>query len=214
MTHSATKDTARETVFDVDVEKLAQVYAQAGLNAAGDAPAQQALLDELKSLVADVLDKFPQFEHVLGSALVTEDEKLALLDRVFGKRASATMLSFLKVMARHDRLGLLRQVARSADQLWETRCNRLAVEIRLACETSPELLQEMTDRLRKHFGAEPVVKTIIDPELIAGFVVRVGDRVMDASARTNLERARKAMIAHSIEALQSRPDKFFDKSAT
>jgi len=208
MSQNATKGTARETVFDVDVEQLARVYAQAALDAAGDHQAQSALMEELKSLVVEVLDKFPEFEQVLGSALVAEHEKLGMLDRVFGQRLSITALSFLKVMAEHHRLGLLRQVVRSATQLWEDRSNRLPVEIRLACETSPELIEEMTTSLKRAFDADPVVKTVIDSNLIAGFVVRVGDRVYDASARTGLERARTTMIAHAIEAIQSHPERF------
>jgi F-type H+-transporting ATPase subunit delta len=208
MSQSATKGTPRETVFDVDVEKLARVYAQAVLDAAGDHQAQSAMMEELKSVVTEVLDKFPRFEQVLGSALVSEDEKLGLLDRVFGKHLSATALSFLKVMAQHQRLGLLRQVVGSAAQLWETRSNRLPVEIRLACETSPALVDELTATLKRAFGADPVVTMVIDPELIAGFVVRVADKVYDASARTSLERARSSMIAHAIEAIQSRPERF------
>lgn len=208
MSQSATKGTARETVFDVDVEKLARVYAQAVLDAAGDHQAQSLMMEELKSLVTEVLDKFPEFEQVLGSALVSEDEKLATLDRVFGKRLSTTTLSFLKVLTEHQRLGLLRQVVRSAAQLWESRSNRLPVEVRLACETNPALIEEMTSVLKRAFGADPVVRTVIDPKLIAGFVVRVGDKVYDASARTSLERARTTMIAHAIEALQSRPERF------
>jgi F-type H+-transporting ATPase subunit delta len=213
MPQTATKGTARETVFDVDVEKLARVYAQAVLDAAGDHQAQSAIAEELKSLVTEVLDKFPEFEQVLGSALVSEDEKLGMLDRVFGPRLSTTALSFLKVLATHHRLGLLRQVARSAAQMWETRSNRLPVEIRLACETSPALIEEMTSTLKRAFGADPVVQTTIDPKLIAGFVIRVGDKVYDASARTSLERARTTMIAHAVEAIQRRPEKFLDQAA-
>ncbi len=214
MPQSATQGTPRETVFDVDVEKLARIYAQAVLDAAGDHQAQSSIMEELKSLVTEVLDKFPDFEQVLGSALVSEDEKLAMLDRVFGKRLSTMTLSFLKVLTEHQRLGLLRQVVRSAAQMWETRSNRLAVEIRLACETSSALLEEMTSTLKRVFDADPVVKTVIDPTLIAGFVVRVGDKVYDASARTSLEHARTTMIAHAIEAIQSRPEKFLDKVTT
>ena len=57
MSESAKKQKVRETVFDVDVEKLARVYAQAVLDAAGDADAQAAVMEELKALVSEVLDR-------------------------------------------------------------------------------------------------------------------------------------------------------------
>ena len=55
-----------------------------------------------------------------------------------------------------------------------------------------------------------MVHTVIDPDLIAGFVVRVGDQVYDASARTSLEQARTAMIANAVKAIQSSPDQFVE----
>ena len=65
--------------------------------------------------------------------------------------------------------------------------------------------------MKQSLGAEPVITTVINPDLIAGFVVRVGDRVYDASARTSFERARTAMVARAVEAIQSRPEQFMEK---
>jgi len=58
---SATSDTSRETVFDVDLEKLARVYAQAALDAAGDQ--ESDLLAELQAIVSEALDKHPDLEQ-------------------------------------------------------------------------------------------------------------------------------------------------------
>ena len=165
-------------------------------------------MTELKALGSEVLDKFPEFEQVLESALVSQDEKLALIDRVFGPRLSGTAISFLKVLAGHDRLGLLRSVIRSGTELWEERSGRMPVEIQLALDTSSTLIDEMVAALKDKFGADPVIKKVINPDLIAGFVVRVGDQVYDASARTSFENARTAMVAHAVEAIQSRPERF------
>ena len=210
MSESDTKRKARETVFDVDVEKLARVYAQAVLDAAGDAGDQAAVMDELQALVSEVLDRFPDFEQILASELISQDEKLEMIDRVFGGSLSATALSFLKVMGDHGRLGFLRQVVRSAQTVWAERNNRRNVRIELAQEAAPPLLQELVNKLQQSLGAEPVVTTVVNPDLIAGFVVRVGDRVYDASTRTSFERARSAMVARAIEAIQSRPEQFME----
>ncbi len=207
MSESDTKRKARETVFDVDVEKLARVYAQAVLDAAGD---QAAVMDELQALVSEVLDRYPDCEQMLASELLSQDEKLEMIDRVFGGSLSATALSFLKVMGDHGRLGFLRQVVRSAQTVWDERNNRRKVRIELAQEAAPPLLQELVNKLQQSLGAEPVVTTVVNPDLIAGFVVRVGDRVYDASTRTSFERARSAMVARAIEAIQSRPEQFME----
>jgi len=208
MNDSAAAAKVRETVFDVDVEKLARVYAQAVLDAAGDVNAQTAVMKELEALVTDVLDQFPDFEELFASELISQDEKQAMIQRVFGGRLSDTALSFLKVMGDHSRLGLLRQVVRSAQAVWAERNKLRTVNVELAREASPPLLQEVVDALKKSLGIEPVVNTSVNPDLIAGFVVRVGDKVYDASARTSFERARSEMVARAIEAIQTRPDQF------
>ncbi len=206
---SATKDSSRETVFDVDVEKLARVYAQAALDAAGTK--EDEVLEELQATVTEVLDNHPDLEEVFGSALVSQDEKIGMIDRVFGSSVSATTLSFLKVLTKHDRLGVLRQVVRVAGQLWERRSNRVPVLVELALDLDDSLHKEIVNSLRDKLGIEPVVTTKINPDLIAGFVVRVGDKVYDASTRTSLERSRQAMISRAIGTIQDKPEKFLEK---
>ena len=206
---SATKDSSRETVFDVDVEKLARVYAQAALDAAG--AKEDEVLEELQATVTEVLDNHPDLEEVFGSALVSQDEKIGMIDRVFGSSVSATTLSFLKVLTKHDRLGVLRQVVRVAGQLWEQRSNRVPVLVELALDLDDSLHKEIVNSLRDKLGIEPVVTTKINPDLIAGFVVRVGDKVYDASTRTSLEKSRQAMISRAMETIQNKPDQFLEK---
>src|SRR5262245_25853456 len=94
-----------DTVFDVDVERLARVYAQAALDAAGGPAEQDALMEELESLRDDVIDREPRVVKLFDSELISEERKVAMIDRMFGGRASGTLLNVLKVMARHGRLG-------------------------------------------------------------------------------------------------------------
>jgi F-type H+-transporting ATPase subunit delta len=213
MSHNATNDAGQDTVFDVDVEKLSKVYAQAGLNAAGDPAAQQSLMDELNSVLTEVLVKFPEVEKVFASALVSNDDKSGIIDRVFGKDLSPTALNFMKVIAKHGRLGILRPIIRSANALWQVRLNEISVKLELAHPIDESLQQHMIDVIGQRLGKKPLVTVVINPELIGGFVVRAGDRVLDASVRYNLERARQEMVARSIEAIQRTPEKFQQQEA-
>jgi F-type H+-transporting ATPase subunit delta len=203
-----------ETVFDVGVERLARVYAKAALDAAGGRAEQDALMSELDSLRTDVLDRQPKLIELFASELVSEGEKLALIDRVFGGRASTLLLNVLKVLNEHGRLGMVRDVIAAARKLWETRSGRLPVHLETANPLSPELEQELLASLTKVLGADPIVSASINPDLIAGFVIRVGDRVFDGSVRTRLEAMRKGMIARATEAIQLTPQRFFSHEAS
>lgn len=208
-----TNNAGQDTVFDVDVEKLSKVYAQAGLDAAGDPAAQQSLMNELNSVLTEVLAKFPGVESIFASALVSDEDKAGIIDRVFGKNLSPTALNFLKVIAKHGRLGILRPIIRSANTLWQVRLNEIAVKLELAHPIEDSLQQHMIDVIGQRLGKKPLVTVEIKPELIGGFIVRAGDRVLDASVRTNLERARQEMVAKSIEAIQRTPEQFLQEAS-
>ncbi len=199
---------SQDTVFDVDAERLARVYAEAGLGASGGLEQQQALVEELQSLVNDVLMRSPRIEEVLRSELISDEEKLAMIDRVFGGRASNTTVTLLKVMARHKRLGLIRNVARVAQQVWQARAGRVPVQLETANELDPALEREILMAFGHVLHSDPIVSHRVNPDLIAGFVIRVGDRVYDASIRTRLEKLRHGMIDRAVEAIQRSPERF------
>jgi F-type H+-transporting ATPase subunit delta len=212
MAQRTSEHSSQETIFDVDVEKLARVYAQAGLDAAGDSRAQQSLVEELKQIETEVLLKHPGLEKLFASALVSQDDKLGIIDRVFGKSLSEKALNFIKVIGRHGRLEILRPIIHNLNKLWMQRQNQLAVTLELAHEIDPALQQEMIALIDKRLTADTIVTVKINPDLIAGFVVRAGDRVLDASVRTNLERARQSMVEKSIERIAQRPEKYYESA--
>ncbi|WP_428303661.1 ATP synthase F1 subunit delta [Lacipirellula sp.] len=205
-------DRDQENVFDVDAERLARVYAEAGLNAAGSIAEQESVVAELEAVVRDVLSVDPRVGEIFSSELIDSDEKVGMLDRILGKQASPKTLNLLKVMARHERLGLLRDVAKAARKMWQQRSGRIPVELETANELDATLEKEILTAFGGVLGADPIVTQRVNPELIAGFVIRVGDRVYDGSVRTRLEKMRLAMIERAVDAIQKTPQRFVDKT--
>jgi F-type H+-transporting ATPase subunit delta len=197
-----------DTVMDVTEEQIARVYAQAFMGVAVNSPDATALVDEIASLVNDILGNFPRLEHTLWSALVSHDQKQQLLDRVFSGRASVPVLNFLKVLSIHGRLALLRPINRLLKKLDAERRGLTAVEVRVAAPLEGGVQAEIEQRLRKMLGGEPVLHVVVDPALIGGIVIRVGDRVYDGSIHTQLEHARRAMIERVIERIETQPERF------
>ena len=200
--------------LDVTAQQIARVYAQAFLGASttaagGDvaAPAVHDDVQQLRSVVSEVLDRFPKFESTLRSALVPADAKERMLDNIFRGKSTQVVLSLLKVLARHNRLEVLRLVATQVERLHNERQGRREVEVRVARELTPELTAELTSKLKQQPGLEPVLETTVDPSLIAGMVVKVGDKVYDGSVATQLAKARQEIIAHVVEVIQTQPER-------
>jgi F-type H+-transporting ATPase subunit delta len=197
-----------ETVMDVTQEQVARVYAQAFLGAIEQSANIDGLVEELSSVVGDVLNRFPKLEETLYSSLVSAEQKEQLLGRIFGGKASTEVLNFLKVLSRHGRLGLVRQVSRLVTKLRDTQRGITDVEIRVASPVDDVMRGEILNQLRKVLRTEPVLIVKVDPTLIAGIVVRVGDRVYDGSVDTRLERIRAAMIERATEQIETGPERF------
>jgi F-type H+-transporting ATPase subunit delta len=197
-----------DTVMDVTEEQIARVYAKAFLAAAAKSPDVAGLVEEIQSLSDDVLAKNAGLRELLRSSLIAEEKKEQLLDRVFGARASQTVLNFLKVLARHGRLPLLRPIARAMKQLFAQQLGLLDVEIRVASPLDEGIQQQIFERLKQTLHAEPVFNVHIDPSIVAGIVIRAGDKVFDGSLATRLNLVRKTIIDGAVARIESQPEKF------
>ena len=197
-----------DTVMDVTAERISRVYAMAFMEVAAKTGNAAALVEEVDSLVTEVLDRFPRFEETLRSALVKPEEKEQMLDRLFGKRASNAVVNFLKVLSRHGRLELLRPIARTLKRLQAERSGQKEVEVRVAIPLDDAVQTEIHNTLRKTLKVEPVIRVVVDPSLLAGMIIRVGDRVYDSSVNTQLEHARRQMIDRVVEKIETQPERF------
>lgn len=195
-----------DTVLDVTEEQIARTYAEALFGAAGDNAL--SAVEELQAIRSEVLEPHPGFLEPLRSAFLSHEERVAMLDRVFGGRLSEVVLNFLKVLSKHNRLGILRSVVAQAVNLADQRSGRVRVHVRTATELDAATVGEIENTLRAKIGKDPVVSQTVDPDLIAGMQVQVGDTVYDSSLRTSLAKARKSIIAHTIEQIERNPESF------
>src|SRR4051812_13217596 len=104
--------------IDVGAQRVAALYAKAFLAAAEKAQQTDALVEELAGL-ADLFSQQSDFAAVLASALVSQKEKSQLLDTVLGGKVSDTLLDFLKVLSRHERLDLVRPIEREVVRMYD-----------------------------------------------------------------------------------------------
>jgi F-type H+-transporting ATPase subunit delta len=193
---------------DVGVEHVADVYAKALLDVVESAGQTPAVLDEFDDLLAGVMDRHPRLEAVLASALISPEEKAGVLDRVFGPHLTPLMLNFLKVVSRHGRLDCLRAIHHQAHDLYDKRRGRIHVRLTTATPVGDALAGRIAERLRAVLRGEPILERTIDPELIGGAVLRIGDTVHDASIAHQLQSIRQQMMDRSAHEIQSRRDRF------
>jgi len=155
-----------------------------------------------------VLKAQPQFGAILASAMVATDEKIVLLKKAIAASASPLFWNFLQIVAKRNRLDLLLPIFSQSQRLLDERRKRIPVTITTATEVDSPLFTALSEKLRAILGGEPIIRSVIDPGVIGGLVVRVGDTIYDASVSTQLQNVCRQMIERSAQEIQSRRESF------
>ncbi|MGQ9822451.1 MAG: ATP synthase F1 subunit delta [Thermogutta sp.] len=207
-THAEDARFAAEFSPDVTAERIAAVYAEAFLDVAQAAGEAESLVLELEEMVREVLDPWPDFESLLASSIISHEEKSQILRRVFGGRVNPRVLDFLLVLSRRGRLDCLRVIVRAVREEWIRRRNEIRVRVRTAVALKAEVASELERTLESLLGRRPIMEQRVEPDLLGGIVIEVGNTVFDASVAVQLERVRKQIIDRSAHEIQSRRDRF------
>lgn len=174
-----------------DTLTIARPYAEAAFEHAKANNALAQWSDLLAALAAIVEDEAAR--KVIENPEISKADKVKLFAEVLGDDLSEDARNLLQVMADNDRLIVLPDVVRVYESLRAAAENRIAAEARTAMEPTAEQKETLEAALKRKFNADIEVNYTVDPDLIAGMAVRIGDWVVDGSARTQLDKLRAAI---------------------
>ncbi|MBI1830889.1 MAG: ATP synthase F1 subunit delta [Planctomycetes bacterium] len=198
----------KEQFADVSVERLAKVYAMALLNAAVAANNIATVLEEIDSLIDDVFAKDVRLEALFAGAALGRKTRKQAIEKTFASRASNVFYRFLCVLNDHERLDLIRPIRRALHELNDERSRRLRVHVYSAVPLSEAMQARLRAEIHEDFKLEPVLVLYVDPNLLGGLKIRLGDTVYDSTVRTRLNNLRNQLIERSSHEIQSRRDRF------
>jgi len=202
-------DTAnQQKSLDIGREQIGSVYGKALLAATRQVGNTTDVLAEFESLIEDVLQSQPDFDAVLSSPRVPLADKVRMLDSVFSTRMSDHLLTFLKVVCQHERLDCLREIYKAARHQDNESRGLVEVIVSSAEPIDGPVAQQVEQRVRQTVGTEVTVDYQIDPDLLGGIVVRLGDKVFDGSVANRLQQLRSETLRKSFQASIGALDKF------
>ena len=105
--------------------------------------------------------------------------------------ADERMVNFLELLAERHRMPLLPRIRRHFDALWAEDKQLLPVSVTSAVDLDKSLVKDIGKRIEDPTGRKVELSSTVDPEVLGGLVLRVGNMVLDASVRNRLERLRK-----------------------
>jgi F-type H+-transporting ATPase subunit delta len=192
----------------VSAQRLAGVYAEALLNAAEARNCVPQVLAEIDSLIDDVFPGNRELGALITSGAVGRKTRKEVIDKAFSARASDVFYKFMLVLNDHERLDLFRPIRRALHELHDERARRLRVHMYSAIPLSDAEKTRIMKAVHDFFKLEPVLEAHVDPSLLGGLKVRIGDRVFDGTVRTSIEILRNKLIASSSHEIQSGRDRF------
>jgi ATP synthase F1 delta subunit len=101
------------------------------------------------------------------------------------------LLRFLTILVERHRLPMIHRIRRAFDELWRDERKLLPVSVTSAVELDQSLVEEIGRKIEEQTGRTVELSSTVDPDVLGGIVLQVGDRVLDASIRNRLERLRK-----------------------
>ena len=117
-------------------------------------------------------------------------------------------MNFLRVLAKHDRLDLLPIIAEEAQLEFEKVTGRGRVQVTSAKPLSDEQLNNIIQSLKSKLSFDPIVEPRVDPTVLGGLVIQIGNVIHDGSIKTQIKSLRGRLQQRSLHEIQSGRDRF------
>ncbi len=171
------------------MEEIAEVYARALFEAAKDDGVLDRVHEELGQF-ADALDEDRNLQVFLFSPYFSSEEKKQGVRRIVTD-ADERLLNFLELLSERHRMPVLFRIRRIFDDLWAEENKLLSVTVTSATELDQSLVDDIGKRIEEQTGRRVELSSSVDPDVLGGLRVRVGNMVLDATVRNRLEQLRK-----------------------
>jgi len=173
------------------MEEIATVYARSLFEVARE----QGKLEDVREQLGQVADAISEERSLttffFSPYFSTEEKKDGLHKAVTD--GDPIVVNFLELLVEKHRMPELFRIRRAFDALWQEENKKLPVQITSAIELDRQVVDGIAAKIAEQTGRDVQLTTTVDPDVLGGLVVRVGNTVLDASVQRRLERLRKEL---------------------
>jgi ATP synthase F1 delta subunit len=171
------------------MEEIAAVYGRSLFEVAKDGDKLDRVRDQIGEF-ADALNETRELQVFFVSPYFSTPEKKEGLDRLLTD-ADPAVVNFLQLLIEKHRMPVIFRIRSVLDDLWERENRLLPVRITSAVELDEGTVRQLGDRIAEQTGRRVELSSSVEPDLLGGIVVRVGNSVLDASVRNRLQQLRR-----------------------
>jgi F-type H+-transporting ATPase subunit delta len=171
------------------VEEIAQVYSRSLFEVARE----QGKLDEIREQLGEFADVLAEERNMqlffFSPQFSTEEKKEGLHKAIEG--ADEVLVNFLELLLEKHRMPAIFRIRRQFEELWRQENKLLPVHVTSAVELDEETVRKIGEEIGEQTGRKVDLTSRVDPDILGGIVLRVGNSILDASIRNRLEQLRK-----------------------
>ena len=171
------------------MEEIAEVYARALFEVAKERDILDEIHDDLGAFTTALEENRELAVFFFSPYFSSEEKKDGLKRAVTG--ADPIFMNFLETLLERHRMPVIFRIRTRFEQLWDEENKLLPVEITSSIQLDKEIVQSIGERIGEQTGQKVELSSKVDPEILGGLVVRVGNFVLDASIRNRLNQLRK-----------------------
>jgi F-type H+-transporting ATPase subunit delta len=172
--------------------RAARRYAGALFNLARDRDQLQPVAEGLNA-VTEASTASPQLMTILHHPRITQERKKEILSHVFGGQINHDVENLLLMMVEKDRATIIPNVAAQFKRLLDEHLRETDAEAITAIPLTPEQQSALLERLQSTSGMRVRLTTRVDESILGGIVVRIGDKLIDASVASQLDRIKAGL---------------------
>ncbi|MEX1143122.1 MAG: ATP synthase F1 subunit delta [Thermoleophilaceae bacterium] len=171
------------------MEEIAEVYSRSLFEVASEHGVLDRVHEELGQF-ADALDGNRDLQVFFFSPYFSSQEKKDAIGTLV-EDADESFVRFLELLAERHRMPAIFRIRRELDAMWRRENRLLPVSVTSAVELDSGLVEDIGNRIQEQTGQRVDLSSRVDPGVLGGLVLQVGNMVLDASVRNRLERLRK-----------------------
>jgi F-type H+-transporting ATPase subunit delta len=169
---------------------VATRYAKSLIDLAKEQNALEQVREDM-GLFVNTLKSSSELQAVLRNPIIAHDKKRKILAAIFGDKVSKATASFFDIMVNKSRAEILFPTADEFVHQYDVIKNIIRATVTSAAPLSEENKQKLIDEVKVITGGDVVMQTKVDPKLIGGFVLMIGDRQIDTSVLASLNKIKK-----------------------
>lgn len=177
---------------------VATRYAKSLIDLAKEQNALEQVREDM-GLFVKTLKASSELQAVLRNPIIAHDKKKKILAAIFGDKVSKATSAFFDIMVNKSRAEILFPTADEFVHQYDVIKNIVRATVVSAAPLSAANLQTLTNEVKALTGGEVVLKAKVDPSLIGGFVLTIGDRQIDTSVLASLNKVKKDFAQRVVQ---------------